>query len=171
MDDEPPAQRRKAGTPGQAHAVPVQYLQARLFDREGAARAQMQTDKTTMKKICKRCGEEKWIEDFYKSPSHRDGRYLKCKACMKELRRYAPLSEGSKTCNRCHVDKPLTEFTPDRGQRDGYRTICRPCSWLSRNKVTTLEQARSSLLRVQGMIDRLKHKESFLVGIITKANQ
>jgi ribosomal protein S27AE len=58
-------------------------------------------------KVCKKCGEEKDIEDFSK------GRYS-CKTCVKRQRveHTTKISNqtGLRTCNQCGIEKDSTDF-------------------------------------------------------------
>ena len=48
-------------------------------------------------KRCSRCGAIKPLEDFYRDPSRRDGRYPQCKACkIEKVREYYEKNEKNK---------------------------------------------------------------------------
>lgn len=105
-----------------------------------------------MKRVCKKCHEEKDLIEFYKSRSGRDGFMATCKKCeawrktlwcrkrsteraQKEgwkLRRYTldarqDREAGVKYCPRCQVVMPLKKFYTNKANSDGYTAHCIKC--------------------------------------------
>lgn len=107
-------------------------------------------------RVCKKCGEEKPIEEFHKSPSCRYGRTYSCLACISKYckSRYQKIRPTpkpkakpiEKACSKCGKVFPLTEeffykkkvywITTDGEYRStySYRTMCRSCHTASGEK-------------------------------------
>lgn len=91
-----------------------------------------------MMRVCKKCGEEKPIEEFAIGRDCKDGRRFTCKICMNKSR-LKPLSQkiidridlfrrGLKICCICKEIKPLYDFYPREITADGLETNCKKCS-------------------------------------------
>jgi len=90
-----------------------------------------------MKKRCKKCGEEKPIECFEKSHSHKDGRINKCHKCKYAQRKASPSFEKRKQMNTQAIRR-WREMNPEynsihsRNNRDKYNNLLR--LWKEKNK-------------------------------------
>jgi hypothetical protein len=98
-------------------------------------------------KVCRDCGLEKALAEFWASKVSSDGRALYCIPCFKlrntasairraardgrELRtrrpRPAGIPQGHKFCPRCEAVLPLEDFVRNRTTKSGYGGYCRPC--------------------------------------------
>ncbi len=82
-------------------------------------------------KICKTCGQEKPLSEFYKH-STKDGYRNDCKRCHQDKRghkaRFIP-PEGMKRCITCKQIKSNTNdyFSKDRAKKDGLARRCKEC--------------------------------------------
>ena len=86
---------------------------------------------STYTKICKRCGNEKPLEDFHRQSAQKDGRQTYCKLCANEYKRkkagaipsageYKPAYKVHEyTCKGC--GKPM------RFNINGVKTYCWDC--------------------------------------------
>jgi len=95
------------------------------------------------KRICPKCGLEKFYKDFNKSSSTVHGCTVYCKICcaLKKKERYIKrtnridlknkkiksLESGYKKCNRCHEVKELNCFTKRKRNADGFSGQCNQC--------------------------------------------
>lgn len=108
-------------------------------------------DQSTTKR-CSKCGEDKPLDDFYRSKRGLHGRYSSCKACKsaqsttwvkqnrekrnetRAARRERRKAEGpdvvvtEKRCPDCGATKPREQFGKDRGARDGLQHRCKACA-------------------------------------------
>lgn len=96
-------------------------------------------------KICKDCQKEKLLEDFCLHKDSLDGRWNRCKLCMRERDRqqrektkaknagidpYA-LVNGEirrKSCTVCKNEFPVTQFHRNANEPDGLSYLCKACS-------------------------------------------
>lgn len=87
---------------------------------------------------CRKCGEEKDLECFYKDKTSPSGRQSSCKECVKENSRLnrikraereplTPAPEGLRTCSSCGEHRLTTEFYKDSSKEDGLRKQCKVC--------------------------------------------
>jgi 5-methylcytosine-specific restriction endonuclease McrA len=106
--------------------------------------------------ICRECGQEKPLEDFYLDPKTKGKHRTKCKACWQkasasrrkanQLRGKIPiLLESEKICRKCKQQKPVTEFYIELSESDGFRDQCKDCC----KKATA---ARREVYRQRGKI-------------------
>lgn len=87
-----------------------------------------------MTKVCPRCGQEKFIDEFHKNKRRKDGRQSYCKACRSEYkkRKYREMSPRviiatTKTCSKCGKEKHIDEFHRHKGSKDGRYWWCKAC--------------------------------------------
>lgn len=88
-------------------------------------------------KICKLCGAEKPLTEFYAHRYTRDRLQNKCKSCSlatvrksRELEACplpAPAQENPKVCRACGMEKPVGAFSVNSGYSDGRQTLCKDC--------------------------------------------
>ena len=94
-------------------------------------------------KICKICGEEKELTDFFIARTNKDGRENKCAACRNKIKRQQYLDthpefaeeekarlaapEGYKYCPSCKTYKKLEEYYSSSKNPDGKRSSCIFC--------------------------------------------
>lgn len=90
-------------------------------------------------KTCKKCGESKPIEEFYKHPKNIDGHSGTCKDCVihytqSKYERKRPITPpGQKWCGHCKQMKPVEEFGVDAGRASkrggsvGRQAYCKEC--------------------------------------------
>ena len=100
---------------------------------------------TVIKKVCKKCGKEKPIDDFR---THKNGSNLnQCRQCERDSAKKRNDDKRSKTaidpspfysstttigksvpllihCNKCGKDKPIADFRPNKS---GSLNLCRQC--------------------------------------------
>lgn len=99
-------------------------------------------------KVCKRCGTEKSLSEYYVRKARNNEPHSKCKECTKteqDQKKFAKLSpekqeqilqhrkqqdylaEGKKECGRCKEVKPVTDYMTKAGKIDyAHCSICRP---------------------------------------------
>ncbi len=75
-----------------------------------------------MRKVCKECGEEKYISQFYKHPQSADGLFGKCKSCCKY---YTGSNYKEKSKDPEWVEKERKR-SRDKYHRLGYRSQHKP---------------------------------------------
>jgi len=94
-------------------------------------------------KKCKKCGELKSIEDFFKCKGMKDGFRNECKKCgikpdkvkAKIKRQSGEIKmEGEKICRICNTTKPIIEFHIKKGTPDGHRSECKECAKINYKK-------------------------------------
>ena len=85
-------------------------------------------------KICRRCGEEKAIDEFYRNKGFKDGHMAICIKCRKELIKN-PVDEPkitemktTFTCTRCNIDKPIELFHKRKRNKNGHNSFCKKCA-------------------------------------------
>ncbi len=131
-------------------------------------------------KNCTHCGAEKSLDEFYSSPTSRDGRTSWCKECVcpkpqhppgrlvkgSSRRAHAAVVEweqktGQRVCTRCEQTKPLIEgFHRDPQSRMGRSTRCRECknpqarAQSKRYRAAKPEQCRETVREWQRHPDR-----------------
>jgi hypothetical protein len=92
------------------------------------------------RKVCKHCGVEKPVGEFYTCRSMADGYLSKCKRCRNDienakqaqkrlLRPPKPVQpvRTSKPCSKCAVEKPLADFFKDGRDLTGRTSACKLC--------------------------------------------
>ena len=92
-----------------------------------------------VKKLCKRCDQEKLIQDFYDDKTKVSGKAIYCKQCslkiekdrrdkIREQKVKKPIAQtGYKICNDCKEEKPLSFFYKDKRTEDGKQYKCIDC--------------------------------------------
>lgn len=86
-------------------------------------------------KSCNKCNLIKPFEDFSIDNKRESGRNPCCRECMKKIKDYPEVIEGSKVCNSCGINRPLTEYFRCKvSKKDGKLTICKHC--IKNNKKT-----------------------------------
>jgi hypothetical protein len=116
-------------------------------------------------KICKKCDEEKSLDEFHNSKKFKDGKHNNCKSCRnadnveynkntkeKHSARAEQNREANKdklkTCINCEEVKPMSEFHNCGKREDGKKSQCKVCRKKDRdefylnNRERTLEQQR-----------------------------
>lgn len=82
-------------------------------------------------KVCRACEAEKEITDFHKKGEYPDGRYPRCKICVKNKLYIPPeissLLTSKKTCSLCCVEKLISEFNKRNNRLDGLTSRCKKC--------------------------------------------
>lgn len=94
-------------------------------------------------KICKICGIEKELTEFFVARTNKDGRENKCADCRNKIKRQQYLDanpefaaeekakeaapDGYKYCLNCKNYKLIEDFYKKLGSVDGLRTWCIPC--------------------------------------------
>ena len=92
-------------------------------------------------KVCKCCGIEKPLNDFYDNFLNKDRKYNVCKEChYKSSKSYNPNKTRKKEefydeeykikkqCNTCGEIKFLYEFNKDKQCLEGHKNRCRECT-------------------------------------------
>jgi HNH endonuclease len=104
----------------------------------------------TMKKVCRDCGEEKELGEFYKAKDRKDGRDTRCGVCTEKIakarnEKIIKLNEKrtdfpkKKKCSTCHKIKSTTKhFYFDLSKKDGYKARCKEC----RNRICREQDKR-----------------------------
>jgi len=88
-------------------------------------------------KVCNKCYKEKYIEDFTKDKSMKDGYKKHCKECNNLYRREKRdkiskkqnIKKGFKICTECGKELPITEeyFRVRKDIKCGFNSKCREC--------------------------------------------
>lgn len=93
-------------------------------------------------KICKKCNQEKPLEQYNKNKQKKDGIEIYCRECIfiKNQKYYTPFIPlpcldpiNNKTCCRCEIEKPRIEYSKCYKNQDGYLSYCKQCNNVSRN--------------------------------------
>ena len=89
-------------------------------------------------KVCKRCGDEKPIDEFVKAKQCPDGYRNTCKTCHNIatkaiVRDYTNVPNTYKICKKCGEEKTLVLFPKSKKNTDGYRNTCNSCVYTHRN--------------------------------------
>ena len=92
------------------------------------------------RKVCKKCNEEKELEQFYVCKSKKDGLYSWCKKCTlahnagRRCDNRQRIKSGeykipdTKICTKCGKEKEIDKFSIDTGSsQDGHRGQCKQC--------------------------------------------
>ncbi len=133
-------------------------------------------------KTCKKCGESKLLDAFYKHPKARDGRSGFCKACKlrylhgKYERKREILLEGQKRCPRCKEVKSVKEFGVDvarkplRGDGVGRQTYCKACwpryqQYRRRDPEVRFVDSQKKLARQKTPVGRHRHYARMLTSM------
>ena len=114
-----------------------------------------------MTKTCKKCGQEKSLDDFEKMPRNADGYTLECKTCRSLYKKQVAeahrlrnrtlgdkVFEGTKLCKMCGVEKPRMDFMLEVARFDGVSPYCKPCTsiknghWDSKHPEVRKERVR-----------------------------
>lgn len=98
-------------------------------------------------RTCKKCAQEKPIDEFVKNKHCIDGRTHRCNSCLNEAQRCRKprdqkprkviedlLADGKKRCPGCDTIKPITEYhrgTATRWGKHGIASRCKACASLS----------------------------------------
>lgn len=87
-------------------------------------------------KTCRKCNEDKPLEEFYRSPDCRFGRMARCKKCVskkrEEVQNNPKRVPKKKKCNSCQRVKPASEFSRRASTASGLRAYCKVCCDLDR---------------------------------------
>lgn len=88
-------------------------------------------------KVCKCCGKELPLTEYYKNSATKDGHDNKCKKCRnKQIAEYDAkhkkkknnMEEGTlRVCSTCHKKLPLSEFYKNRSRPGGHEYVCKSC--------------------------------------------
>lgn len=89
-------------------------------------------------KTCKKCGQEKSIDDFHRHPENKDRRQTACKKCRLEhskehnKKMQAKNAEVIRTgrvmrCIQCEEYKTDYDFSTDRTYKHGLKHVCKIC--------------------------------------------
>lgn len=88
-------------------------------------------------KFCKKCQQEKPLEQFHKASIHKGKQYYYpyCKECSSKIsKEYARLREtiikpiiDQKVCLKCKLMLPIDNFRQRKSTKDGYREQCKKC--------------------------------------------
>lgn len=89
-------------------------------------------------KVCRKCGIDKSLDDYYKANEMRDKHASMCKSCT-EIQRKDKASKldlslitiTTKICTKCKIEKELNLFYKSKYSKDGYKSICKVCCRLS----------------------------------------
>lgn len=81
-------------------------------------------------KYCKKCGEEKSVDDFYKNSRSKDGYSRLCKKCIKICNQSFnfKVSVEEKQCLKCNKLKLSSEFNKNKVRKDGLCVWCKECN-------------------------------------------
>lgn len=87
-------------------------------------------------KLCKACGVEKEVENFYNLNSAKDGKNPKCKKCVKEGVKIPLIEEEKdyKVCKTCSIRKPIEDFIKDKTSKLGRLGHCKSCTSKKKEK-------------------------------------
>lgn len=88
-------------------------------------------------KVCKCCGKELPLTEYYKNSATKDGHDNKCKKCRnKQIAEYEAKHKKKKNnmeeetlrvCSTCHKKLPLSEFYKNRCRPGGHEYVCKSC--------------------------------------------
>ena len=88
-------------------------------------------------KVCSICSTIKYITEFNKRKTSRDGYQNQCKNCIDNRRKehFELITDeinqhdinNNKTCNKCNQIKNITEYYKQNGNHDGYYNLCKNC--------------------------------------------
>jgi hypothetical protein len=87
-------------------------------------------------KVCKKCNQLLYLENYNKNKSKKDGLDIYCKSCVIEKsKKYRTLkskivlsSQNNKICTICTLEKPKSEFCKMKSQSDGLNYWCKSCT-------------------------------------------
>lgn len=82
-------------------------------------------------KKCKACFKEKDVSEFHKKGEYSDGRYPRCKFCVKN-KVYIPEDNytqitGLKICSKCKIEKSTALFYKRNNRKSGFSSKCQDC--------------------------------------------
>lgn len=121
-------------------------------------------------KVCTRCGEEKPRDEFYNSPSSKDGKASYCKECVKELSREIYYNKKEKQQSNENNMEDYTFYDFDNSNQDSriiaegtaviyYRTKNK---YLIFGKTESEEILRSGLVKMRVRVDNITGAIHFL---------
>ena len=87
-------------------------------------------------RVCKKCNQTKYLDDFKKNTKLKSGYDGTCKSCRvlqnNKSRKKIIESEKEiitiKTCRKCKINKEISEFTINTSKKDGYTIYCKACT-------------------------------------------
>ena len=93
-------------------------------------------------KVCSKCNDKKFIDNFSKASNAPDGLFYWCKQCVSKHHRARSKIDKDvpieKFCNKCSTVKSCKEFSRSLYSKDGLCTQCKLCSKLDyQNKKNT----------------------------------
>lgn len=80
-----------------------------------------------MMRVCKKCGEEKPIEEFLKKSGGGDPYQHRCKKC-RNAGRLVYIETGMRICRKCGEEKLVEDFVKRKNCRQGRSSTCKVCS-------------------------------------------
>ncbi len=135
----------------------------------------MATEEKT--KICKCCGKELPLSEFYIHRTNRDGHKTICKKCdsKEQKAKYAErkgkfipqqeTKEKTKICACCGEELPLSEFYVQGGSKDGHRSFCKKCyNEAQKEKRAKLVRNTNSQLETKDILGIADFSDSMLVA-------
>lgn len=106
-------------------------------------------------KECKRCGQNKAKDDYYKNKNKPDGmNYAKCKECYREIYNASILKKKLKCkqnifkskkikvkhCQACDKNMSIKYFSKDKSKSCGLRSTCKSCTRMNIMEQNTLKR-------------------------------
>lgn len=96
-----------------------------------------------IKKVCKKCKEEKALVNFKKNIKLKTGYEGSCKSCVKirDVKNRKKVIDSKKesvdfkTCRSCTTEKEICEFSINLSKKDGYDIYCRACLKIKSSKI------------------------------------
>jgi len=122
------------------------------------------------KRICKKCGVEQPITEFYFAGSTRKWRKWTCRDCTMKAsgtievgkNRFAEdiFKKGFKRCPICKDIKPLTQFSKHKGMANGVAGFCKKCGFelVREYQTKQIEELGDFHVRQYAIRHNLKHK-------------
>lgn len=81
-------------------------------------------------KMCRACNQEQDVLSFHKKQEYPDGRYPRCKTCVKS-KIYIPaktcIIDNKKACSKCSEVKDISCFDKRINRKSGIQSMCRKC--------------------------------------------
>lgn len=79
-------------------------------------------------KICRKCKEEKPLNEFFKKKKSKDGYDNICKKCASVYwLKPKEVEDGYKKCTKCGEIKEKDKFSKRTSTKSGLRSICKDC--------------------------------------------